>query len=350
MLDSPDIRRPTIPIAYLQLMVELLGERGIAASELLHRQPIDAALLQQPQARMSAHQWGSVVLRAQQLSRDPGLGYEYGLRMRPTVHGVLGYAALSCSSLQQALMLMPRYVRVRQANFTLRYSEHGRYGMLELQEKQPIPLLRSFFIENILLGLARSTSVLLGREMHELKGLEIWFDGPQPEHYADWRARLPTVRFNRPCNAMRVPAAMLSLRPLLADPLASRQAIELCEQELAQAAGHEVDLVARVRAELVPASSGGYPNLDTVAQRLHLSSRSLKRKLQQQGMSYLTLLEETQRRDAQLMLEHGNVSVQAIAARLGYRNPANFSRAFMRWTGQPPSRWRQQVAERQQVS
>lgn len=100
-------------------------------------------------------------------------------------------------------------------------------------------------------------------------------------------------------------------------------------------------MVLRVRAELIPVEGGGYPNLEQVAERLHLSSRSLKRRLLAQDTTFLQLLKDSRLRDARQLLEHSAMSVQAISERLGYTNPANFSRAFQRWTGEAPSVWRE---------
>lgn len=338
------VRRPSISIAYLQLLVEILIERRISADRLFERQPITPEMLEQPQARMSETQWTLLILRALELTSDPGLGYEYGLRMRPSLHGMLGYAALSSASLRDAQDLTQRYFQSRQARFDLSLVETARQARMDLVERVPIPVARSFFIANILLGLARSTAALMGRELAKLPGLEVWFDSAAPDHYAAWRDRLPTLRFGRPHNAVVVPLDWLSLRPVLADPLASRQAVAICERELALAAGQESDITARVRAELRSGEGMGFPALDTIAARLHLSGRSLKRKLQQQGASFLSLLEDARRREAQQLLEHSELRIDDIAERLGYRNPANFSRAFQRRIGEPPSAWRQRQA------
>ena len=141
---------------------------------------------------------------------------------------------------------------------------------------------------------------------------------------------------------VRLPQHYLSQRPVMADPLASRGAIELCERELSLAADQEADITQRVRAELV-FSGHGYPDLEHVARKLCMSTRTLKRKLQRHGSSFLLILEECRRRDAQKMLEHSGLPVQAVAARLGYQNPANFSRAFSKWTGESPTSFRRRL-------
>jgi len=342
MKDPYRARQPSISIAYLQLLLEILAERGIGAEVLLEGVPINAMLLNDSQARMSPAQWTLLVMRAQALSQDPALGYEYGLRMRPTVHGVLGYAAMSAATLRQAQEISVRYARLRQAGFTFELQEDNHYSYLTLRERQPIPVMRQFFVENILLGVARATAVLLGRDLLDIPGLEIGFDCAEPDYYGQWRDRLPTTRFQQPVNQVLLPAHYLSQRPVMADPLASRGAIELCERELALAADQEADISQRVRAELV-LQGDGYPTLEQVAAKLCMSSRTLKRKLQRHGTSFLLILEEARRRDAQQLLEHSGLSIQGVAARLGYQNPANFSRAFSKWTGESPTSFRHRL-------
>lgn len=337
------LQRPTIPIAYLQLLVEILTGRGIDPRELFAGMAVGPGLLERTEARMSAQQWTRLVLRGLELTGDPALGYEYGLRMRPTVHGVLGYATMSCTTMRQALEISVRYTRVRQAHFSMHLTEQGEYCLLEVREKIPIPVLRHFFYENMLLGLLRGNAVLLGCELADLKDVEIWFDWPEPDWHAAWRERLPTVRFGQPVNALRFPSGYLELRPVLADPHASQQAIALCERELTLAAGDETDITARVRAVLVPGIAGGYPQLEEAAGGLAMSGRSLKRKLQQSGTSFLLLLEEARRRDAHELLAHTDLPVHDVARRLGYMNPANFSRAFSVWTGESPRRYRERL-------
>lgn len=343
MKDPYGLTQPSIPISYLQLMVEIVTERGIALEQLLAGVPIDPALLTRPEARMSAQQWTMLALNAIKLTGDPGLGYEYGLRMRPSAHGFLGYATLSCATMRQAMEITLRYFQARQRNFALQLQAEGEHVSFIVRELHPIPALRTFFYENILIGLARGAAAILGAELSNFPEGEIWFDWPEPPYHAAYRKRLPNIRFSRPANLLRFPVRLLELKPVLADPFASQQAIELCERELAQAGGVEDPIGLRVCAELVLSAKNGYPGQAAVAERLHMSSRSLARKLQTSGTSFQHLLEEARRRDAQQMIESTTLDLQEIAARLGYVNPANFTRAFRRWTGVAPSAYRQRL-------
>lgn len=335
-----DMDKPSIAVSYLQLLVEILDERGHPASALLDGVPISPALLHQPGARLSPIQWSLAVGRAMSLCDDPGLGYECGLRMRPTVNGFLGYATMSCASMREAMELAARYFESRQRDFSLRVSVEGEHAVVEVREKHLIPALRSFFYEHILIGIARGAAAILGRELEQFAGVEVWFDWKQPRYHAAYASRLPPIRFSRPANLLRFPAPLLDLKPVLADRQASRQAIELCERELAQLGGGEDSVSLRVCALLVPSARGGYPGFETVAKRLHMSGRTLTRKLGDDGTSFQQLLDEVRRRDACTLIEQSPLPLQDVATRLGYTNPANFTRAFRHWTGETPSAWR----------
>lgn len=340
MKDPYGLLKPTIPVAYLQLLLEIAAERGHRQEQVLAGASFDAALLGQSEAHMTPVQWTLFIASALRLTGDPGLGYEYGLRMRPSSHGFLGYATLSSGSLREALEITLRYIEARQRNFSLRSETRDGYVYIQVREKHPIPVLRAFFYENILIGFARGAAACIGVELTQLPGGEIWFDWPQPAYHAGYAPRLPAVSFSRPANLLRFPAHLLDLRPVLADPYASRQAIELCERELALAGGNQDDIGLRVCAELASPTGNGYPSQALVAKRLHMSARSLARKLLASGSSYKALLDEARRRDAHALMEGSMLELQDIATRLGYNNPANFTRAFRKWTGESPSRYR----------
>jgi AraC-like DNA-binding protein len=85
-----------------------------------------------------------------------------------------------------------------------------------------------------------------------------------------------------------------------------------------------------------------------IARQLAMSERSLTRQLGREGTSYAQLLAAVQRERAQNFLRNGALSVSAIGYRLGYTEPAAFTRAFTQWTGMSPLKWRRQFADRDQ--
>jgi AraC-like DNA-binding protein len=91
---------------------------------------------------------------------------------------------------------------------------------------------------------------------------------------------------------------------------------------------------------LINRGKGRLPSLREVATGLHMSGRTLKRQLAAEGTSFSALVDEERRERAILMLQSQTVPLKKIAGSLGYANVANFSRAFLRWTGRRPSEHR----------
>jgi len=71
-----------------------------------------------------------------------------------------------------------------------------------------------------------------------------------------------------------------------------------------------------------------------------MSSRTFQRQLKEEGASFSDLLADVRRSETLKRLKERNVTIAAIATDLGYSDQATFTRAFRRWTGVPPSRFR----------
>lgn len=170
--------------------------------------------------------------------------------------------------------------------------------------------------------------------------MEFCFDWPEPPYYSQFRERLPTVRWNQPHNQIRFPLALLDRAVLTADSSAVKQALQALERELAELGDAPENVAAQVRAAL-QRGRDGYPALDTIAARLHMSGSTLKRRLQAGGTRFQALLDETRREDALRLLQNPGLDLQEIGRLLGFSDPACFTRAFRRWTGKTPSAWRE---------
>jgi AraC-like DNA-binding protein len=137
---------------------------------------------------------------------------------------------------------------------------------------------------------------------------------------------------------LRFPHALLELPCLTADPHGYASAVRECEKTLTQLLG-EGNVLQQVRARL-QGRSDGLPTCEVMAAELHMSSRTLLRRLKQHGTSYQALLDEVRKEQAQWYLQHTARSVESIAEALGYHDTSNFSRSFRRWFGVPPSAFR----------
>ena len=101
----------------------------------------------------------------------------------------------------------------------------------------------------------------------------------------------------------------------------------------------------QVRVRLTEQLSSGHATQDSVADALHMSLRTLQRRLNNEGTSYRGLLDETRRELAAHYMAESHRPINEITYLLGFSEPSNFSRAFRRWTGKSPSAYRAQSLE-----
>ncbi|MGB1581261.1 MAG: helix-turn-helix domain-containing protein, partial [Nevskiales bacterium] len=170
--------------------------------------------------------------------------------------------------------------------------------------------------------------------------IEVWFKNPAPS-YADFmRGKYSALRFDMPVTQLRFPAALLQAKLAMHNPTGLAFAIRQCEQENALQAESALKIRERVRREVV-LGPNGYPSQAEVAQRLKMTTRTMRRHLDKEGVKFSELLDQAKRRDAIRLLDDSEAEIQNVAAHLGYQEPANFTRAFRQWTGQSPSEYRQ---------
>jgi AraC-like DNA-binding protein len=148
------------------------------------------------------------------------------------------------------------------------------------------------------------------------------------------------VAFGEPADELCFDAAWLDHALAFASPMDAELARRTCDQLLAEMqdardAARPAGVAARVAALLLR-SPGRLPDAGTVAERLGLHERSLRRHLRAEGRSFQALRDEIRCRLAREYLRDTQLSTEDIAAALGFGDAANFRHAFKRWTGESP--------------
>ena len=98
-------------------------------------------------------------------------------------------------------------------------------------------------------------------------------------------------------------------------------------------------LVQRVRS-LLTADPAAAHSAEALAQRLHLSPRTLHRQLREEGASLQGLKDEVRRERAIALLHRTDRPIKQVAHEAGFTNDKSFIRAFRAWTGQSPAEFR----------
>lgn len=106
-----------------------------------------------------------------------------------------------------------------------------------------------------------------------------------------------------------------------------------------------VALTADVRAAIIRALPDG-AQVELVARALHVSVRTLQRRLSDAGTSYREALDEVRSELARQYLSDRSVAIAEVALLLGFSDQSSFHRAFERWTGEAPGQWRAKASTR----
>lgn len=91
---------------------------------------------------------------------------------------------------------------------------------------------------------------------------------------------------------------------------------------------------------IVQLGATGRPSIPRVAKHLGFSVRSLQRELKRHGLTFSVLVDRARYERAQALLGETEAKICDISAMLGYNDASSFSRAFMRWSGVSPRKYR----------
>lgn len=328
---------PGVPAIYVRLFADLVKSLGHDDRKLFAGMPFDRASLLASDARVSLSDAARLAERGLALAGHEGLGFRYASALKITLHGPVGLLATSSATVGDALAAASRYLGLRAPFLEFVWERDADLVTLEVRSRRDLGRHREFILEAMLLGLVYMTEQV--RE-GTLGDAEIWMTGPEPAYYKRLSATLPVpVRYGMPRCVVRASAHLLDAEPRLADPAVAALALELCEAELGKLFADRRRVAFEVKA-LLAESEGELPSLARAAKSLGFSSRTLKRRLQDEATTYSELLEVERRERAVRYLRETDLHVSEIAFRLGYRDVANFSRAFRRWTGKNPSAYR----------
>jgi AraC-like DNA-binding protein len=191
--------------------------------------------------------------------------------------------------------------------------------------------------------LLRDTSAAL-QLWHETLGrpvvpLRVTLRLPQPADPTPYEATFGVPpRFGAARSMLAFDAALLD-QPL---PQAAPLTAALCEaqcRDLLQRRHLRRGTSGRVRDILV--RTGVILGQEEVAAEVHVSVRTLRRMLRDEGTTFRAIVEQTREHLAEELLVTAGLSVEQVAGRLGYSDASTFVHAFRRWKGVSPGRWRE---------
>lgn len=308
-----------------------LLDRGMDVGPVLAEAGIDPDLTQP----VSHVQYGRLWLIISERIGDEFFGLA-AQPMRPGSFSLMCHAILHAPTLERALRRALRFMNVvlDDPRATLRLHD-GEAEILLTDRDGPRPAFayRTYWL--ILMGVL---CWLVGRRLPLIR---VDFAGSAPPDRADYHQFFGApVTFGQPHSRLVFAARYLSL-PTIRDEKALKTFLRAAPGNILLRYRHDQDLTTRIRARLRACASDDWPDFDTLARDLGLSTATLRRRLRSEGQSFSVIRDEIRHRQAEAMLTRTELSVADIAAALGYREPSAFYRAFQKWSGVTPASYRQ---------
>jgi AraC-like DNA-binding protein len=327
----------------LPMYQRLLEMHGLDAVALGRQAGLDLVKLPAPTERIAVDRADAILQLAITRIQDPAFGLQAARCWHPANLGVLGYAWLSSSTLRTGLRRLERYHRLI-----------GERGVIEVDELRRGIKVR-FWGKRGDPGEVPVAAVMVDIAMSLL---------------------IDMCRLNAGASLRPVAASLRRKAPASASPyerffgcpirfgaeenfflLANEDADNLLPSSNKQLAGifdkmlgaelarlDKSDVVARCRAAVLEYLTSGELSAEDTAKLLHMSPRTLQRKLAEARLTYQQLVDDTRKDLALRYIVDAGRSISDITFSLGFSQPSTFTRAFKRWTGRSPTDYRAGLA------
>lgn len=346
-----ELAAPSVLSSWTRVIFDALEALEIDPVPVLLDGGFSADAFRDPNARMPALETAKLWRSASARAGDPAFGLFASRFVKPTTFHALGYAVFASATLRDALQRLLRYSHLVSDAGELALSTTDRDARLELvplrddsnhasvpDGSQPPVVPSSQAIDAVMSLIVRTCRTMTDRSF-SLLSVEQRRPAPlQSEPYERF-FRCP-ITFGARVDALTFDAEGLDRALPTANAELAKHNDELVRRYLADMReGTIVDRVRRALAEQLPNDASP----TKVAGLLAMSSRSLQRRLQEHGTSYVEVLRDTRRELAINHLRQPHCSITEIAFLLGFEDASAFARAFRTWTGVSPSTFRAQL-------
>jgi AraC-like DNA-binding protein len=321
-----------------RIFLRLLELHGIDADEFVREGGHAPEVFRDPAARLPSSAVDVAARAAAARISDPAFALRAARCWHPSDLGALGYAWLASSTLRTALQRLEHYGRIlgEKARFRLETTDRGLRLVFEHRRKDAlVAALGTDYALSLVMDMCRMN---FGAS---LRPLEVTLTRERPADPAPWENFFGVrVRFGEARNSLLL--ARRDAEAVL--PVSNRQIAGTLDGILAKQLA-ELDrsnVAARCKAAVLERMASGESVDVDIAKALHMSRRTLQRKLAEADLTYQQLVDDTRRDLALRYIEDSGKSVTEITFLLGFSGQSAFTRAFRRWTGTSPTDYRAQ--------
>jgi AraC-like DNA-binding protein len=334
---QPQPIAPHVSAVLLRVLADVMKQYGIAPAALFQGEATTLFAGEPIDVRVPLAEYCAWLDRAVSLTGDPGFGLRCALSSSESAFDLMAPLVAHVPTLRCAIGEASRFAGLVFEGAYLHLTE--RAGVARLRWELPRSghasdrTIAEFMTAGIL-RMVRAFGCMPG-ELHAAR-----FTHARPDHHRSYAPVFQGAeRFSQPFTGLEFAAQALDRPNLLANPALQTLVRAQAEQRLARL-GRPVSLVDRVQTYLRSQPRAQVPDMALAARDLRLSTRSLRRRLAEEGLTYRALTQALQRERACSMLRDPDFTPQAIAGALGFADAAAFHRAFKRWTGQTACEYR----------
>lgn len=327
-------------IPAVQQYLQYAESKNIDTQRLILDAGIDANVMACANGRIIGTQFQALIKLLIERTKDPLIGLHTSQFVQPGSYSVLGYIAMSCRTIGEAMDKIQPYERLVGDMGTTSFQDLGTSILQRWHCIYDDPDVRPHMIDNVLASWTNFARWLANQNASAEKVL---FQRPAPSlsiqnEYAQFFNA--EVQFNADCDAIVLKKDLLSISLRQPDNLLLKTLETHANEQITHLSQHADSFSDKVRKIISSQLNLGSARKELVASELNMTERTLQRKLADEDSSYQNLLNEVRLGLANELLKNSEIGIQDIAYNLGFSDGRSFHRSFKGWTGKTPGQYR----------
>ena len=330
---------------YIHASIDGALKQGYSAEELLDAAGIPRPWLNKPEHCITEQQLSQLIKAVWRKTRDEFMGLAHR-RCKNGVFALMAEMAQQADTLGGMLKQSARFYNAVYEGMDIGPMDFDQTNKLHPTSSQLFYRLQlndqsldqdHLLQEFLLLMWQRFACWLTGQQ---IPFANTHFNYPEPEHVSEYHVMFTgELCFNQPICGFSLHPRFLQL-PIIRTHSELTGFLKESPAYILHRPDQDDRLHTRIRCILQQFDFDQMPDLETISQQLHLTPRTLRRKLKDEGYTLRSIKEGLRKDYAIKLLTAGQLNVAEISTRTGFSESAAFCRAFKRWTGQSPSDWR----------
>ena len=319
-------------------LINDLVANGVSKQQLLKGTGLNPDAIKQDRARAPFANIAQLFENAAKLTNDNILGLRMGQKRNLKRGGVLSYVGLSSPTVANILKNIARYQRVFSNAVEINIDNLEDHGILTWHYRVPASVNRRQHVEY---GAAGIITALRQLTKMEIRLQKVAFRHPRNSNLQEINRFFGCdVQFGGAENITQFKTADLQLPLITADDELLKVLQDYCEETLEQFKYVPTSILFRVEHIIADRLAAREAKLEIVANEMGMSSRTLSRRLADEGTTFTDAVENLRFALAKTYLKDSGLPMIEIAFLLGYSDVSTFSYSFKKWNGTSPSEFR----------